>query len=143
MNKSRLSAFLYLLLVFLSGALVGAFAHRLYMVSTALTAGSAAAGPPRRENPEEVRKRLVQEMKDRVKLDDQQLVELNRIYDQTRERFHQLDKKMNEEGHKLWDNQVEEVKGILRPDQVPLYDQLRAEHDAARKRRHQQDANKK
>jgi hypothetical protein len=50
---------------------------------------------------------------------------------------------MNEEGHKLRDNQVEEVKAILRPDQVSLYDQLRAEHDAARKRRHQQDANKK
>jgi hypothetical protein len=143
MTKSRLSAFLYLLLVFLSGALVGAFAHRLYMVNTALTAGGGAAGPARQENPEEVRKRVVQEMKDRVKLDDRQVIELNRIFDQTRDRFDQLHQKMNEEGHKLRDNQVEEVKAILRPDQVSLYDQLRAEHDAARKRRHQQDANKK
>jgi hypothetical protein len=38
---------------------------------------------------------------------------------------------------------VAEVKAILRPDQVPLYDQLRAEHEAARKRRHAQEADKK
>jgi hypothetical protein len=38
---------------------------------------------------------------------------------------------------------VAEVKAILRPEQEPLYDQLRAEHEAARKRRHQQEAEKK
>ena len=46
MPKSRFSALLSLLLVFLSGALVGGFAHKLY--STTVTAGA----PTRRLTPE-------------------------------------------------------------------------------------------
>ena len=94
-------------------------------------------------DPEEIRKRLVEEMRQRVKLDDAQIAKLNRIFDETRAKFDQIHQEMNERGHAAWDEQVAAVKAILRPDQVPLYDQLRAEHEAARKRRHQQESEKK
>jgi endonuclease YncB( thermonuclease family) len=93
-------------------------------------------------DPEEVRKRLVEEMRQRVKLDDAQLAKLNRIFDDTRVQFDQIHKEMNDRGHAVWDKQVAEVRAILRPDQQPLYDQLRAEHEAAR-RRHQAEGEKK
>src|SRR5215471_13418102 len=92
MPKSKLSAFFYLLLVFASGAVVGAFAYRLYIVNPVLSGGSP---PPKRPDPEEVRRRLVKEMRDRVKLDDQQVVQLNQIFDRTREQIDQVHKAAN------------------------------------------------
>ncbi len=133
MPKTRLSAFLSLLLVFLSGALVGGFASRL------MTVNSVISGPPaatKRPDPEEVRKRLVTEMKNRVKLDDQQVTQLQQIFDQTRESFGKFNEKHNAEARALRDSQTERIKAMLRADQVPLYDQLRTEHEQERKRRH-------
>jgi hypothetical protein len=50
----------------------------------------------------------------------------------------QLSHKQNAEGQALRDAQVERVKAILRPDQVPLYDALRAKHEAERRQKQQQ-----
>ena len=134
MLKSKLSAFISLLVVFLSGALVGAFAYRLVSVSTVLT----STGPrPQRPDPEEVRKHLDAEMRDRVKLDAQQIVQYNRILDETREEFDQLHKKANAETHALRERQAEKVSAILREDQKPLYAALRAEKAEHERRSHQ------
>jgi hypothetical protein len=135
MLKSKFSAFFSLLLVFLSGSLVGAFAYRLVAVNTVLTSG--ANGPrPSRPDPEEVRRHLVTEMRDRVKLDDQQLAKYNKILDETHEEFDQLHKKANDEARELRERQAEKVNAILREDQKPLNAQLRAEHaERERKRR--------
>jgi hypothetical protein len=146
MPKSRFLAFLGLLAIFVSGAVSGALGYRLYMVSPVfsrnLPPGMAGSHKGPGMDPEEVRKRLVEEMRQRVKLDDAQLAKLNRIFDDTRVQFDQIHKEMNDRGHAVWDKQVAEVRAILRPDQQPLYDQLRAEHEAAR-RRHQAEGEKK
>jgi hypothetical protein len=147
MPKSRFLAFLGLLAIFVSGALSGAFGYHLYVASSVfghnLSPGTAGARKAPGPDPEEIRKRVLEEMRQRVKLDDAQIAKLNKIFDDTRAQFDQIHKDMNDRGHAVWDKQVAEVKAILRPDQVPLYDQLRAEHEAARKRRHQQESQKK
>jgi hypothetical protein len=136
MPKTKWSAFLSLLLVFLSGALVGGFASRLLTVNSVISGAPAA---PKRPDPEEVRKRLVLEMKTRVKLDDEQVTQLQKIYDETRESFGKLNEKRNAEARALRDQQTERVKAILRADQKPLFDQLHAEHiEQERKRHHDQ-----
>ena len=137
MPKSKLSALASLLLVFLSGAVLGAFAHRLYMVRSVSSNGPVALPGNRRPDPEEIRKHLVAEMRDVVKLDDQQVSQLNKIYDETREKSDEVRQKANAEMRVVWDSQVEQIKAILRPEQVTLYDQLRAKHDAER-RQHRQ-----
>ncbi len=129
MMKTKLSAFLSLLLVFFSGAVLGAFAYRLYMVK----AVASAPRPDRRPDPEELRKHLIDEMRDAVKLDDQQVAKLNRIYDETRERGDQVRKQLNKEMRGVWDRQVDEIRAILRPDQLPMYEQLRLRHERERK----------
>jgi hypothetical protein len=147
MPKSRLLAFCGLLAIFASGVVCGAFGYHFYLASPAFAHNLPQATANGRRNPapdpEEIRKRLVEEMRQRVKLDDAQVAKLNLIYDDTRARFDQIHREMNDRGHAVWDKQVAEVKAILRPDQIPLFDQLRAEHEAARKRRHQQEAEKK
>ena len=128
MLKSKWSAFLYLLLVFLSGALVGSFAHRFYMVNT------VTAVQPRRPDPEAVRRKIVADMRQQIKLDDQQVSQVEQILDQTRAEFHQMRDRQNAEGQAIHDKQIAAINGILREDQRPLYAQYRAQRDAERKR---------
>jgi hypothetical protein len=142
MPKNKLSAMASLLLVFLSGILVGVVGHRLYMVNTVVTGQR-----PGRPDPEEIRKRIVAEMRDRVKLDEQQTSQLNLIYDQTRQKFDELHKKGSQESRVIWDQQKEQIKAILRTDQVPLYEQYQKERDEQhrreRERRQQEGKNTK
>ena len=136
MAKFKLSALISLLLVFLSGVLVGAVAQRLYMVST--VSSNAAGNPPasvRKQSPEDVRKRAIAEMRQRVKLDETQVKQLEEIYDQIREQFDRLFLNRNAEARALWDKQNDEIRHILRPDQLPLFEQLHAEHEARRLQR--------
>ena len=139
MPKNKLSALLSLILVFLSGSLVGAVSYRLYVVNSVST---ATGRPPARQDPEEVRKRRVNEMREKVNLDAEQVGKLNVIYDSTRQQFHALKKKGDEEGRVIWDKQKDAVRAILRPDQLPLYEQYQKEQDEQRKRRQQMEGKK-
>jgi Spy/CpxP family protein refolding chaperone len=132
MMKSRFSALLSLLLVFLSGVLVGGFAYRLYNVSVI-----AAPNNAKRPDPEDARRHIVADMRDHLKLDARQVDQLQQIFDQTRDQFHQIHDKMNAEGQALHVGQIEKVKAILRAEQLPLYDQWRAERDRDRKQHKQ------
>ncbi len=140
MSKNKFSAVLSLVLVFLSGILVGAVSYRLYSVSTVNTA--TGGRPPARPNPEEVRKQRMREMKERVKLDDAQFAQLGDIYDHTRQEFQALKKKGDEEGHQIWDHQREAIRAMLRPDQVSLYEQYQKEMDELRRKRQQAEGKK-
>ena len=132
MLKSRFSALLSLLLVFLSGVLVGGFTYRLYNVSV-------AAGPNngKRPDPEEARKHIVADMRARLKLDSHQVDQLQQIFDNTRDQFRQIHDKMNAEGQAIHNGQIEKVKAILRADQVPVYEQWEAERERERKQHKQ------
>jgi hypothetical protein len=147
MPKSRILAFFGLLAIFLSGAVSGIFGYRLYLAYATsghgVAQGAVGARQAPKPTPEEIRTKIVEEMRQRVKLDDAQVAQINRIFDETRAKFDQIHNEMNDRGRAVWDHQVAEVRAILRPEQVPLYDRLHAEHEAARKRRHQQEGEKK
>jgi len=132
MPRSRLSAFLYLLGVFLSGAVVGALAYRLVTVNSVLSSSTT-----KKADPEEVRKRIIGDMRVHLELDDQQVERLGQIMDQTREDFKELHSRLNAEGRSLHDRQTAEINEMLHPDQRPVYEQYRKDREAERKRRQQ------
>jgi len=127
MSKSRLSAALYLLLVFLSGALVGTFAYRLYSMRT-VSAGEKQPRP----TPEERRRHYVDELTARTKMDEAQVAKLNEILDEAKTSFIQLNSKLKAEGQAIQNHQVEEINSILRPDQQAAYAAFRAEREKFR-----------
>jgi len=133
MPKSRLSAFLYLLGVFLSGAVVGALAYRLVTVNSVLSSSTTT----KKADPEDVRKRIIDDMRVRLKLDKQQVEQLEQIMDQTREDFKELHSRLSTEGRTLHDRHTAEINEMLRPDQRPVYEQYRKDREAERKRRQQ------
>ena len=127
MPKSKFSAALYLLGVFLSGALVGGLSYRLYAVTTV----NAVAGGPKL-SPDEARRRYMENIREKVHLDDQQIQQVNQILDETRAQFNEVRNKMHAEGQAINTRQVERISAILRDDQKPLYAAFRAERERMR-----------
>lgn len=127
MTLSRWKIALYVGLVFLSGAVLGAFSHRLYTVS------GVSANAPR--NPEEFRRRYMEEMKSRLKLSADQVTKLSAILDETRARVRSTRESIEPEIRKIRDEQQEKVHQILSADQRPEYDKMRQEREAEIQRR--------
>ena len=126
MPKSKYSAVFYLLLVFLSGALVGSFGYRLYSVTT------VTATPQKRPDPIAWRKHYMEEMSP-LKLDDEQTKQLNQILDDTRAAVDQIRSRERQEVQSLTDSQIERIWAMLREEQKPEYAKIRAERDKRRK----------
>ncbi len=124
MKLSRAAIVVYIGLVFASGAVLGAFSHRLYTVSSV----SAKTG----RSPEEFRKRYLVEMQRRLNLTPDQVVNLNAILDQTRARFDEAKERMRESLHQ---EQVEKVRAMLNPEQQAEYEKVQKERDARQKQR--------
>jgi hypothetical protein len=158
MNKSKLSAILSLAFVFVSGAVLGAFAYRLYSASPVSGTLNAPAPPPPKKGPEEYRKWYVSTLSKELKLDAAQLQQLNGILDTTRDEFAKLDEKykadrdalrektdafnakVRPEREAIHTHQVDQINAILRDDQRAAYASFRAERE--RQRRIQRDHKK-
>ena len=133
MPKTKWSALLTLFAVFLSGAVLGGFAYRLYMVRSVNS--GLEPSRPQRPNPEEVKRQKVKEIQETVKLDDAQVAQVNDAYDDTRKKFEDLDHTRHE-NMKLVNEQLhDKIRLILKPDQRPAYESLLQKWDAERKQR--------
>ncbi len=133
MKRATLSTALYVTLVFLSGAVMGGFAHRLYMVNTVFSV-------PVSPKPEDVRRKIVEEMRTRLSLTNDQVTQLSAIMDSTKARFHEVRSKWDKEAHirakpelkAIQEDQVQKVKEILTEAQRPEYDKYRADREKQR-----------
>jgi Spy/CpxP family protein refolding chaperone len=126
-RRSNLTTAVYLLLVFLSGALVGVFAYRLYMVNTVMS----EARPPR--NPDEYRRLYVEEMTARLKLSPDQVGQLQEIMDGTRQRFREVHERYRPEMTAIEGEQYHSIRSMLDDTQRAEYEAMRAERERRRK----------
>lgn len=120
MPRTRISAALYLVLVFASGILVGVVSHRLYVTSTV-----SATNPPR--TMEEVRKNYLAEMRTKVGINPQQLDAVNRILDDTKRKYDDLNAREKTIHDQLHQEQIDAVSALLTAQQKTAYDNWRAE----------------
>jgi uncharacterized membrane protein len=124
MKRWKLPLALYLFVVFLSGAVVGALGYRTYNPPT-------AAATPR--NPEEFRKLYLKEIQERVVLTDEQVQKVNSLLDETRTRFHDARDKHNEIVKDIGEDYRNKVRAMLTPEQLPKYEQFWRERDQRQK----------
>ena len=127
MKRSQLSIILSMFAVFGSGIVVGAYGYHSY---TAKTVSATAKAPA---NPEEWRRRYVDEIRTRVKLDESQVGSLNTILDETRARFkdakerHKLEQKA--ETDRIRAEQNDKIRSLLSATQMPEFDRFREERE--------------
>lgn len=114
---------LYLLLVFISGAVVGALGYRVY-------SPPSARSNAQRVSPEEWRRRFMEEMRTRIGLTPDQLQKVNTLMDETKVRFDADRERHHQVVEQIRDEQRAKMRAILTPEQLPKYEQFRAERDA-------------
>jgi hypothetical protein len=124
MRRSNLSTLLYLLLVFVSGSVVGGFANRLYMLKTTVNAATA----PRSH--EEFRKHYLDMMQSRLHLNESQVTQLKQIMDTTDDHFRELHKTIEGE-------HFQKVEAMLDDTQKAEYAKMRQERELKRKQHEQ------
>jgi len=118
---------LYLALVFLSGILVGGFGVRLYTLSPV----SASVNP---RNPEEFKRRYIDEMHARLHLSDQQVKQLGPILDETRQRYREFHERYKPELKAIQNQQVSKIRSILTESQQPEYSKMLDEREKQRQK---------
>ena len=122
MKKSTVTAALYVALVFVSGVAVGGFSHWLY-------ASSSVSATVRRPSPEEYRRKYVAELETRLKLNEEQVKQLQTILDQTRTLYKQVYEKHRPEYKAIHEAQTNQIRTLLSPWQLAEYEQYRMERD--------------
>jgi uncharacterized membrane protein len=132
MKRFNLTATVSMLAVFLSGAVVGAFGHRLYMVRSVI----AEPSPTARPSPEDFRRRYVEELTARLKLQPNQVAQLNEILDLTRERFRVMRERSRPEGEQIKQDQRNSIRAMLNPSQQAEYEKILQERDRKRAAEH-------
>jgi Spy/CpxP family protein refolding chaperone len=118
MNFSRAAIAAYVGLIFVSGAVLGAFGDRLY------TATREAGKPGPRPNPEEFRRKLLDTFHDRLHLTDEQFAKLNMIMDETRSRVEETRHQMKPAYQKIHEEQDQKIRAMLTPDQQVEFDKI-------------------
>jgi|SRR5580698_722390 hypothetical protein len=126
MTRKSLQIAFYLLLVFVSGSVVGALSYRTYNPPTA----RSVSAPP---SPSEWRRTYIEESRTRLSLTDDQVAKLTAILDQTEARFREAREHENQAIGKIREDHVERVRTILTADQIPKYEKLHAEREAKAK----------
>ena len=121
---------LYFLLVFASGAMVGALGYRTYNPPIARTLN---APPPRGD----WRKPYMDESKARLDLTPDQVTELKAILDDTDAKFHEAREHENQEIGEIRDEHIAKIRKMLTAEQLPKYEKLHAEREAKAKQQNQ------
>ncbi len=134
MNRSTATLALYMSLVFVSGAAVGAMGHRYFYHQP-----QVAAQPKGRPSPEEFRRMYMAEMSGRLHLSEDQAAKLGVILDETRDKYRELREKHRPEMKAIQDDQVARIDAILTADQRTEYAKMREERE---RRKKEEDARK-
>jgi hypothetical protein len=127
MKRSTTSTWFYLVLVFASGAALGVFSDRIYTSSTVI----AKSNPPR-SDPGDFRRKVVDEMRTRLKLDANQVSGLNEILDRTRAEMREFRERTKPEMNAIHQEQVDQVNAMLSPAQRDEYKKMLDEREAHR-----------
>ncbi len=129
MRRSNLVLFGYLLLIFASGVVVGAFGYRLYD-------SRSAEAKTKHWSPEDYRRRYTEVMRDQVGLDKGQLLRLNQILDETKQRYEELERDVIcPRKRAIRAAKIKEIEAMLTDRQRAAYEKIRRRHAEARKRR--------
>jgi peptidoglycan hydrolase CwlO-like protein len=120
MPRTRISAALYLILVFASGILVGVVSYRLYAATTV----NANVAP---RTMEQYRKQFFADMRQKVGASDAQISQINAVLDESKAKFDKLHADEKPLKEKIDQDRIEGIRAVLSDSQRTAYDNWRAE----------------
>ena len=129
MKRNQWAAVLLAILLFCCGVAVGALAHRYYSATVVNAKG------------EDLRQHYLSEMRSKLGLTSVQVSQLEAIMDDTKAKTRAVRDQYRPEMLKVRNEQINRVKSILTPQQIPIYEQLVAERE--RRARDQEEHDRK
>lgn len=132
MPRTRLSAILYLVLVFASGILVGVASNRLYTVKASV---QPVATSPR--TMAEFRTKYLTEMRQKVGVNDEQLTAVTKILDDTKKKYDEIRRQERPLRDQIQQEQIDSIRAVLTDPQKSVYDAWRVERQKAQQIRQQ------
>jgi hypothetical protein len=132
MKLSRATIALYVGLVFLSGAVLGFFANRLYSATT-VSASKSASATKGSVTPEEFRKWLTGYYQKRLELTADQVQKMNLILDESQAQVKAVHARMDPELDAVHANQITRMNLMLTPAQQTEYEKMRKERQEKEK----------
>lgn len=129
MKRANLSVVIYVVLVFVSGLLVGVVGFGIYSARAA----GAKAEPC---NPEALRQHYREELRTRLRLSPDQLKKLDVILEETHNRFVALRDKYKPEVTAIQNAHAESIRAILDDRQRAEYEKLRQERKKVESEHH-------
>lgn len=115
-------------LLFFIGVAVGALGHRYF-----------AASEVSAKTSDDFRHHYISEMRSRLNMTPEQVKELETILDETKAKYKAVRDSYRPEMMKIREDQINRVKSILTPAQVPGYEQLVAEREHRAKEQEERD----
>jgi hypothetical protein len=137
--RRSLAVPLYVLMVFLSGALFGGMGYRLYTAKVI----AAPSVQPHRLSPEEWRKKHIEEMRTRMQLSDEQVSRIQAVYDETKQLLSAYNQRSKAELKTIHEQQTQKIRSILNASQQAEYDKMRQEREEKDRQKHQAAEEKK
>ena len=131
-GQSKKTVAIYLGLVFAAGSILGVAAHRFYAVQSA----DARVTTTTRKTSEEYRKELMVCLRTELKLSPEQVLEVDRIYDDIGERYKEVRKVIDPDVKALRVERTERIMSLLDDQQKVKYQQIL--DDRERKRQEEQ-----
>jgi len=125
--KKSLTVPLYVLLVFLSGLMVGGVGTRLYNTR------SVTATVQPKMKPEEWRRHVVEDMRARLKLTEDQIGKLQAAFDTTKQRFAEYDQRTKTERKSIIEDQHQTIRSFLTDEQRAEYEKYLLERQQKRR----------
>jgi|SRR5947209_1039558 len=129
MKRNQWAAASIALLIFCLGSAVGVLGQRYYNQTVV-----------RAKNPsEDFRQHYVSEMRSRLKLNGTQVDQLETILDETKAKFKKVRDQYRPAMLQVKKEQIDRVKSILSPEQIPAYEQLVAEREKRGRQQEERD----
>jgi hypothetical protein len=127
MKTGTLRLAFYCTVLFVSGMAVGILSHRYYVQDV------VAAKAPQRRGPDFYRQAYMAEMRNRLKLNDDQATSLEVILDDMRNKFRALRDEHRPRMDELQKEQTARIRAMLTAEQQAEYDRMRVEREEKRK----------
>lgn len=125
----RNTVLLWLIMVFISGTVVGVASHRYF---TRETIAKEESRPPSRE---QVRQEYLAKMRERVGANDEQIARIVAILDEARAASDARRKAMDAEMKAIQEQTREKIRAVFTPEQVVKYEAWREERRLEREKR--------
>lgn len=133
--KNRTKAVLWVILIFTLGVVCGGTLTYLLVRPSLSSVGDGRRGPPRARFRPPPAEQVVKRFSKKLNLDARQQTQLRQILEKSRQRYRSMEEENQKQHRAIREAGIQEIRAILRPDQLQKFEEYIKRRDRERKQR--------